>query len=124
MGMSTSTIASRSGRSSSAMDNPAVVHAVAESFATLGTTIFGTPNELEIQYAEKLMSDGAHRRKGASDEQRVRGDVPGFATRPRCNQQACHCALRRALPRLALRGCAQQHPAGGRLWRSRTARRL
>ncbi|MHB8071031.1 MAG: aspartate aminotransferase family protein [Candidatus Cryosericum sp.] len=36
--------------------HPAVVKAVVDSFATLGTTIFGTPNELEIQYAEKLMS--------------------------------------------------------------------
>jgi len=36
--------------------HPAVVEAVAASFATWGTTIFGTPNELEIQYAEKLMS--------------------------------------------------------------------
>ncbi|HEY5001455.1 MAG TPA: aminotransferase class III-fold pyridoxal phosphate-dependent enzyme, partial [Candidatus Cryosericum sp.] len=36
--------------------HPAVVKAVAESFTTWGTTIFGTPNELEIQYAEKLMS--------------------------------------------------------------------
>jgi len=36
--------------------HPAVVKAVADSFATLGTTIFGTPNELEIQYAERLMS--------------------------------------------------------------------
>ncbi|MFZ2413149.1 MAG: aspartate aminotransferase family protein [Candidatus Cryosericum sp.] len=36
--------------------HPAVVHAVTESFVTLGTTIFGTPNELEIRYAEKLMS--------------------------------------------------------------------
>ncbi|MCX6063058.1 MAG: aspartate aminotransferase family protein [Caldiserica bacterium] len=36
--------------------DPAVVSAVAASFATWGTTIFGTPNELEIQYAEKLMS--------------------------------------------------------------------
>jgi glutamate-1-semialdehyde 2,1-aminomutase len=29
---------------------------VTESFAKWGTTIFGTPDELEIQYAEKLMS--------------------------------------------------------------------
>lgn len=36
--------------------HPAVVHAVQESLATMGTTIFGTPNELEIRYAEKLMS--------------------------------------------------------------------
>ena len=36
--------------------HPAVVRAVAASFATWGTTIFGTPNELEIIYAEKLMS--------------------------------------------------------------------
>ena len=36
--------------------HPAVVKAVADSFSNLGTTIFGTPNELEIQYAEKLMS--------------------------------------------------------------------
>lgn len=36
--------------------HPAVVHAVTESLATWGTTIFGTPNELEIVYAEKLMS--------------------------------------------------------------------
>ena len=36
--------------------HPAVVNAVTESFAKWGTTIFGTPDELEIQYAEKLMS--------------------------------------------------------------------
>ncbi len=36
--------------------HPAIVKAVADSFGTLGTTIFGTPNELEIRYAEKLMS--------------------------------------------------------------------
>jgi glutamate-1-semialdehyde 2,1-aminomutase len=36
--------------------HPAVVQAVADSFVTMGTTIFGTPNELEIRYAEKLMS--------------------------------------------------------------------
>jgi glutamate-1-semialdehyde 2,1-aminomutase len=36
--------------------HPAVAGAVAASFATWGTTIFGTPNELEIVYAEKLMS--------------------------------------------------------------------
>ena len=36
--------------------HPAVVQAVEESLATQGTTIFGTPNELEIRYAEKLMS--------------------------------------------------------------------
>ncbi len=36
--------------------HPAVVKAVSDSFATMGTTIFGTPNELEIRYAEKLMS--------------------------------------------------------------------
>lgn len=36
--------------------HPAVVKAVADSFAEQGTTIFGTPNELEIRYAEKLMS--------------------------------------------------------------------
>jgi len=36
--------------------HPAVVSAVAESLAKWGTTIFGTPYELEIQYAEKLMS--------------------------------------------------------------------
>jgi glutamate-1-semialdehyde 2,1-aminomutase len=36
--------------------HPAVVSAVTESFAKWGTTIFGTPDELEIQYAEKLMS--------------------------------------------------------------------
>ncbi|MHB8107209.1 MAG: aspartate aminotransferase family protein [Candidatus Cryosericum sp.] len=35
---------------------PAVVDAVTESFAKWGTTIFGTPDELEIEYAEKLMS--------------------------------------------------------------------
>lgn len=36
--------------------HPAVVQAVEQSLAALGTTIFGTPNELEILYAEKLMS--------------------------------------------------------------------
>jgi glutamate-1-semialdehyde 2,1-aminomutase len=36
--------------------HPAVVNAVTDSFAKWGTTIFGTPDELEIQYAEKLMS--------------------------------------------------------------------
>lgn len=36
--------------------HPAVVRAVEESLASMGTTIFGTPHELEIRYAEKLMS--------------------------------------------------------------------
>ncbi len=36
--------------------HPAIVRAVADSFATMGTTIFGTPNELEVRYAEKLLS--------------------------------------------------------------------
>jgi len=36
--------------------HPAIVHAVQESLAAMGTTVFGTPNELEIRYAEKLMS--------------------------------------------------------------------
>ena len=32
--------------------HPAVVRAVQESFDKLGTTIFGTPHELEVTYAE------------------------------------------------------------------------
>lgn len=35
---------------------PAVVQAVTNSFAAAGTSLFGTPHELEIRYAEKLLS--------------------------------------------------------------------
>ena len=36
--------------------HPAVARAVQESFEKWGTTIFGTPHELEVTYAEKLLS--------------------------------------------------------------------
>lgn len=36
--------------------HPVVVKAVNDSFAELGTSIFGTPHELELRYAERLLS--------------------------------------------------------------------
>jgi glutamate-1-semialdehyde 2,1-aminomutase len=36
--------------------HPAITTAISQSLATWGTTIFGTPNELEIRYVEKLLA--------------------------------------------------------------------